>query len=573
MHHSGAPRREIVEAYSDLTSLRGAKRRSNPFSPSLWLWMLRGACHRARIRATRWLATTPSRRATLSTVVARLDRAIQYSRGVSDRIEKPRRTGYPACAGYDGGLGGAETTSIPVSADLHYRRLTPAARPMQMRSSKARRAAGARPKRIQAKRVPVRVKKTRQKKTLDVREVSRISLEGRSVIVAMCVGQLGSLLPHVVVPSILAAFLIPEWHLSGAQAGLLAGSGAAGYMLTVPVLATLTDRIDARKILIAGSALSALGTFLFGMFASGLWSGALFNAVAGVGFAGAYMPGLKALTDRLAPGDSSRAITLYTSSFSFGVGLSFLVSQLVAESFEWRAAFFVTALGPMVMLLVCFLLRPIEPKPAQGRLLDFAPVFRNTQAMGFILGYGAHCFELYGIRTWLVASWTFVAMRNSDSWILTPVVVSVLFSLLAMPASIIGNELAIKFGRHRAISAVMFSSAVVALLIGLFAAKSSWFLLPLIVIYAITVPADSGALTSGMTMAANPSYRGATMATHSTVGFSLSALGAWAVGVALDAAGGPLSPSAWMAAFSVLAAGILLGPVALYWSRKTMAQP
>ena len=44
----------------------------------------------------------------------------------------------------------------------------------------------------------------------------------------MCVGQLGSLLPHVVVPSILAAFLIPEWQLSGAQAGLLAGSGAAG---------------------------------------------------------------------------------------------------------------------------------------------------------------------------------------------------------------------------------------------------------------------------------------------------------------------------------------------------------
>ena len=162
----------------------------------------------------------------------------------------------------------------------------------------------------------------------------------------MCVGQLGSLLPHVVVPSILAAFLIPEWHLTGAQAGLLAGSGAAGYMLTVPVLATLTDRIDARKILIAGSAVSALGTLLFGLFATGLWSGAFFNAIAGIGFAGAYMPGLKALTDRLAPGDSSRAITLYTSSFSFGVGLSFLVSQLVAEAWGWRAAFLVTALGP-----------------------------------------------------------------------------------------------------------------------------------------------------------------------------------------------------------------------------------
>jgi predicted MFS family arabinose efflux permease len=386
-------------------------------------------------------------------------------------------------------------------------------------------------------------------------------------------GQLGSLLPHVVVPSTLAAFLIPEWHLSGAQAGLLAGSGAAGYMCAVPVLATLTDRIDARKILIAGSALSAFGTLLFGLFATGLWSGALYNAIAGVGFAGAYMPGLKALTDRLASGDSSRAITLYTSSFSLGVGLSFLISQLVAEGWGWRAAFFVTAIGPLVMLAVCLLLRPVEPKPAKGRaLLDFGPVFQNTNAMGFILGYGAHCFELYGIRTWLVAFWTFVAMKNSETSILTPIVVSVLFSVMAMPASILGNEFALRIGRHRAITAVMFSSALVAMLIGIFADSSPWFLLPLIMIYAVTTPADSGALTSGMAMAANPAYRGATMATHSTIGFGLSALGAWVVGVALDAAGGPLNPSAWMAAFSVLAAGIVIGPVALYWSRRMTPQ-
>ncbi|XSC46487.1 hypothetical protein ACF1BQ_012105 [Bradyrhizobium sp. RDT10] len=64
----------------------------------------------------------------------------------------------------------------------------------------------------------------------------------------------------------------------------------------------------------------------------------------------------------------------------------------------------------------------------------------------------------------------------------------------------------------------------------------------------------------------------ATIAMHSTVGFSLSALGASAVGIALDAAGEPQSSTAWMAAFSVLAAGILLGPLALYWSRREMPQ-
>ncbi|MBR0801232.1 MFS transporter, partial [Bradyrhizobium jicamae] len=369
----------------------------------------------------------------------------------------------------------------------------------------------------------------------------------------MCVGQLGSLLPHVVVPAILAGFLIPEWHLSGAQAGLLSGSGAVGYMLTVPVLATLTDRIDARKVLIAGSALSAFGTALFGLFAMDLWSGALCNAIAGIGFAGAYMPGLKALTDRLAPGDSSRAVTFYTSSFSLGVGLSFLVAQLVAGGLGWRAAFLVTAIGPLLMLTASALLKPVKLKPSASRLLNFAPVVRNTNAMGFVLGYGAHCFELYGIRTWLVAFWTFVATRHPTP--LTPLIVSFVFSILAMPASILGNELALKLGRHRAITAVMFASAAVALLIGLLSDQSPWVLTPLLFVYALTVPADSGALTSGMTMVADPANRGATMAMHSTVGFSLSALGAWALGVALDAAGGPESASAWTAAFAVLAFG------------------
>lgn len=98
-------------------------------------------------------------------------------------------------------------------------------------------------------------------------------LEGQAVVVAICIGQLGSLLPHVVVPALLAGYLIPGWNLSGAQAGILAGSGAAGYMLAVPFLATLTDRIDARKILIVGSALSAVSTALFGMLADELLSG------------------------------------------------------------------------------------------------------------------------------------------------------------------------------------------------------------------------------------------------------------------------------------------------------------
>jgi predicted MFS family arabinose efflux permease len=383
----------------------------------------------------------------------------------------------------------------------------------------------------------------------------------------MCLGQVGNLLPHVVVPAVMPQHLMPLWGLSGAQAGLMASAYAFGYMLAVPVLTTLTDRIDARLVLAAGSALSGLATVLFGLLADDLWSATLIWGLAGVGFAGAYMPGLKALADRLPPGDTSRSITLYTGSFSIGVGLSFLVAQLVADGFGWRAAFYVTGAGPLLMLAVCLGLAPHRPTPAPGHLLDFRPVLRNRAALGYILGYGAHCFELYGARTWIVAFWAFVAARSDAGALLSPVIVSVIFTVVSLPATIFGNEAALRFGRHRAITIVMFASAAVALVIGFNAGASPLLLLPLVLLYGITIPADSGALTSGTTASAVPAYRGATLALHSTVGFGLSALGGWGAGIALDAAGGPTQASGWIALFALLAAGVLLGPIALWWSK------
>jgi hypothetical protein len=114
----------------------------------------------------------------------------------------------------------------------------------------------------------------------------------------------------------------------------------------------------------------------------------------------------------------------------------------------------------------------------------------------------------------------------------------------------------------------MVASALVAVAIGIGASSSPLIVLLLVLLYGLTVPADSGALTSGMSQSAVPAQRGATMALHSTVGFGLSALGAWSMGVALDWGGGPQSTTGWLAAFALLAAGVLLGPVALLWSRR-----
>ena len=393
-------------------------------------------------------------------------------------------------------------------------------------------------------------------------------MTGRTLIAAMCVGQIGNLLPSVALSANLAQHLMPAWGLSAAEGGLLASGYAGGYMLAVPVLTTLTDKIDARIVLLCGSVASGLATIAFGLFAEGFWSAILIWTLAGVGFAGAYMPGLKALTDRLPSGDTSRAVTLYTSSFSLGVGISFLVAQVVADRWGWRPAFVLTGMGPALMAIVCLAMETRTPEHKARSLLDFKPVLANREALGYILGYGSHCFELFGVRTWLVGFWTYViGHQHAPAW-MSPVVVSFLFAIVSMPASILGNEAALKFGRHRAITAVMLASAAVALTIGLNASAPAWALASLLLVYGLTVPADSGALTAGMSAAATREHRGATLALHSGVGFGLSAAGSWGVGVALDFAGGPRSASGWLLAFIVLAVGIAVGPLALLWARS-----
>ena len=395
------------------------------------------------------------------------------------------------------------------------------------------------------------------------------TLQAKALVWAMCIGQIGNLLPHVVVPAVMVQHLIPLWGMTNTQAGLLASAYAAGYMLAVPFLSSLTDRYDARRILLLGSLCSGLSTLAFALFATSWLTGLFIWGLAGASFAGAYMPGLRALTDRLETADASRSITLYTASYSMGVGFSFLVSQLVADAYGWRWSFGITGLGPLIMAFVAWRMKPVLPIPKEGHLLDVRPVLRNRPAMAYILSYGAHCFELYGFRTWLVAFWTFVISRHQGDSLPDAMTVSFLASLLAMPASILGNELSLRFGRASAISWIQVISALTALSIGVLAGGSAWVILVLIFIYAVTVPADSGSLTAGMMSYAHPQFKGLTLAMHSTVGFGLSALSGWMVGLALDFHGGTQDPQAWLAAFGVLAAGVMLGPLALRLLRNS----
>src|SRR5215471_10368458 len=179
------------------------------------------------------------------------------------------------------------------------------------------------------------------------------------------------------------AALLPElraeWGLTYAWAGWVEGAFQAGYLITVPVLVTLTDRVDARRIFTGAALIGALASLGFALMARGMWSACLLRALAGVGLAGTFMPGLRLLSDRIEGAGQSRAVAFYTASFSVGASLSVLATGILAAHYGWRAAFAVSGGGGVIAAAIAASMPPHAGVARErGVLLDLRPALRNS---------------------------------------------------------------------------------------------------------------------------------------------------------------------------------------------------
>ncbi len=400
-------------------------------------------------------------------------------------------------------------------------------------------------------------------------------LSPRALVAAICAAEILGMATFATFPALIPVFQ-PAWSLSNTEVGWISGVYFAGYVAAVPVLVSLTDRVDARRIYLVSMALSGLAAIGFAIAASGLWTATLWRFLQGVGLAGTYMPGLKALTDRVPAEIQSRSVAFYTSSFGIGSSLSFLIAGEAAAVLDWRWAFILSALGPaLAFALAAAVMRPRPPHadhvPA-GRLLDFRPVFANRAAIAYTLAYMVHNAELFALRSWVVAYLAYVQTQHSTTALgmtIPATVIATVVTCASMPGSIMGNEIARKLGRPPVLFAVMSVSAVTAVVLGFGTAMPYWLLLVVLVFYGVTVAGDSATLTAGVVELADPSLRGATMAVHAMIGFVGSTLGPIIFGLVLDIGGGETKTLAWGAAYTVIALILMAGPVFIY----TMGRP
>ena len=366
-------------------------------------------------------------------------------------------------------------------------------------------------------------------------------------------------------PALLPTFM-PLWQLDNSDAGWITGIFYAAYTVSVPFLVTLTDRVDPKKIYLFGVATTAAGHLAFVFMVDGFWSALAARTLAGVGWAGSYMTGLKLLADRVQGPLMSRAVSAHAAGVGVAGAVSFLFADRIASVWGWPMAF--AAAGACAVAAFCMILviAPWQPRaskpPVQGPFFNFGPVIRNRAAMAYAAAYCVHTWEMNALRGWAVAFLAFVAATAApqELWI-SPAALTTLMALLGTAASVLGNEAAVAWGRVRLVRATMLLSVICAFVLGLAGTMSYAVATALVVVYGMLVWLDSSALTAGTTTSAEPARRGATLAIHSMLGYAGGFVGPLALGWTLDAMGG-MSAAAWGAGFAGVAIVVLLGRIA-----------
>ncbi|KPK19081.1 MAG: hypothetical protein AMJ67_06960 [Betaproteobacteria bacterium SG8_41] len=393
------------------------------------------------------------------------------------------------------------------------------------------------------------------------------------LIVLMCAAEVLSMAGFAAYTTLLPV-LQRQWALSNSEAGLISGIFFAGYVVVTPVLTSLTDHVDARRIYLFACLLSFFGAAGFAFLADGLIPALFFQFLIGAGLGGSYMPGLKMLTDQLDGAVQSRGVAFYTATFGIGSSASIYLCGLIGGAFGWHSAFAFGAAGPVMAGLLVNVFMPrgrtrSADHPRQA-LLDFRPVLRNRTTLVYVAGYSAHNYELFGQRSWMVAFLVFTAsLQPADApMLLSAATLAAMINMLGPVMSISGNELALRFGRTRVIFSFMGASGLLACVLGYTAALPWIFVFVLMGVHYGLMLGDSAALTAGAIASAHPDQRGATMAVYSFVGFSSAFFAPLVFGVVLDLAGGNRNLIGWGLAFASIGIFGALSPVARWLYRR-----
>lgn len=354
--------------------------------------------------------------------------------------------------------------------------------------------------------------------------------------------------------------LLTRGEVTPAQAGWLTAAVQLGFVAgtLVSALLSLADRLPAKRLFLASALLAGAATAAQAFLPPAGAAAYALRFVAGAAMAGVYPVAMK-LASGWARGDLGLLIGIVVGALALGSAAPHALPALLGgldPMAVYLASGALAALGGLLVL-------PFQEGPNHASRPPFNPravllAFTDRRLRLANAGYLGHMWELYAMWAWVGL---FLAGQGAGQGVEQGLPGDAgVWTTLVVGAGAIGcvglGALADRFNRARMAALAMLVSGGCALLVG----STAGFFLPLTVVlvfvWGIFVVADSAQFSACTSLCAPPELVGTMLTVQTCLGFLLTApviqMMAWAV----PALG-------WGGAFAILAAGPLLGAVAM----------
>src|SRR6266567_536996 len=289
------------------------------------------------------------------------------------------------------------------------------------------------------------------------------------------------------------------------------------------------------------------------------------NHPAAIFIPGVYPPGMKIAAGGFNEGRRF-AIGILVGALTLGSASPHLVRWAVSPA-AWRVVLVVAALSALAGGLLIILVPNDGPYAAPSPPFSLAAAPRILKDRGVLLanlGYLGHMWELYAMWTWMAVFITASehARRGADADV-TALAALVTFAVVGSGAigCWLGGTYADRWGRTLITSAAMMVSGSCAIAVGFVFGSPLALLVALLLVWGVTVVADSAQFSAAVSELAPRDYVGTALTLQTSLGFLLTCATIYMLPKVATVIG-------WRWSMSVLAIGPALGVWAMLALRR-----